>query len=60
MDTPDDIKREKWIDKHLFRCGTCAYKKKGRCDKFTSPCYEEVVCNDSSCDEYMPEKGLYL
>ena len=59
-DTPMEIAENKWIEKHLFRCGTCKFKKKGYCENYNSDCYEDLVDDACSCDEYVPQKGLYL
>ena len=60
MDTPMEIAEEKWIDKHLFMCGTCKYKKKGYCNNPDSECIDEIVDDNCSCDNYVPQKGLYI
>ena len=60
MDTLKEIQSEKYISKHLLMCGTCKYKRKGRCINADSDCYEEVVVDECSCNEYVPQKGLHV
>lgn len=44
-------------DLHMFTCGTCKYKKKGRCRNFIADCFSEIVDDDCSCMDYIPKRG---
>lgn len=44
-------------DLHMFTCGTCKYKKKGRCHNFIADCFSEIVDDDCSCTDYVPKRG---
>lgn len=58
MDTPEDIDEKKYIEKYLFLCGTCKYKKKGRCRNWNSDCVDGIVDDECSCEYWKPKKGV--
>lgn len=45
--------------KHILRCGSCKYKKNGRCIKLQSDCWREIVDDDCSCEFYIPRRIVY-
>ena len=53
-------KEERWKDKRLFMCGTCDYKRKGRCFNVNSKSCDELVDDNCSCDEYVPHRDIRL
>ena len=59
MNTPMENREEDFQKKHLMMCGTCKYKKKF-CTNLGSECYDEIVDDNCSCDEYVPQKGLRI
>ena len=47
-------------DDYLLLCGSCKYRKKGRCRNFNSDCYGAIVVDECSCEYWKPKKGLNL
>lgn len=52
MDTPEELLRDKWIERHKGMCGTCRYKADGVCKNECSYLYYELVGDNDMCDEW--------
>lgn len=56
MDTPEEIAREEFINKHWEMCGTCHYKKRGYCENEKTEFYAEEVGDTGGCEEWSMRK----
>ena len=44
----------------LLLCGSCKYKKNGKCKNFNSDCCGGIVDDECSCEYWLPKKGLEI
>lgn len=57
-ENPPKVVNKSFVLKHLLRCGTCAYKYKGKCHNSSEKTCGEIVDDDCSCDSYMPDRRI--
>jgi hypothetical protein len=43
---------------YLLQCGSCKYKKDGKCKNFNSDCAGGIVVDDCSCEFWQPRIGF--
>ncbi len=45
---------------YLLQCGSCKYKKDGKCKNFNSDCAGGIVDSEGSCEYYYPRKDFNI
>lgn len=58
MQIPYGVNKKKWIEEHLFRCGTCKFYRGGICNNLKNETYGDILEPEADCSAYVPERQV--